>query len=94
MFKESSGHATVHRQKDALIQGVAEQFEVEIIRGGILERINYNLLGDELEDNLCFGVSLQSSFNGGEELAKNGGCHRHGATRRYEVEYNAGLKGW
>jgi hypothetical protein len=43
---------------------------------------------------LCFGVSLQSSFNGGEELAKNGGCHRHGATRRYEVEYNAGLKGW
>jgi hypothetical protein len=93
VFKKSPGHTTVYRQQDAFIQRVAEKLEVEIMRGGVLERIHDDLLWDELKNNLRFGVGLQCPFNSGKQLTKNWGGHCHGATWCDEVEYNTGLKG-
>jgi hypothetical protein len=67
---------------------VAKELEVEIVRGGVLKRVDYDLLRDELEDNLGFGVGLQCTFDGGEELAKDRRTHRHGAAWRYEIEHH------
>jgi len=49
---------------------VAKELKVSIVRGGVFERVDYDVFGNELKNELRIVVNLQGPFDGREDRVR------------------------